>query len=143
MAMRRRRRVEEEFLVLDIGDPSTGKTFHVKLPKESIRLFIGRKVGDEVPGDPFGLSGYAFKITGGTDRDGFPIHPSLQIPGKKKILLSSPPGFHPKRKGERRAKTVRGAIISDAIKQINLKVVRAGERPLDEILKEGEGAEAS
>ncbi len=144
MAMRRRRRVEEEFLVLDIGDPGTGKTFHVKLPKENIRVFVGRRVGEEIGGDAFGLPGYTFKITGGTDKDGFPMHPSLQIPGKKKVLLSSPPGFHPRRKGERRAKTVRGAIISDDIKQINLRVVKAGEKSLEDLLKKEEAeAEAS
>jgi len=141
MAIRRRKRIEEEFLILDIGDPSTGKTYHLKLPKENIRLFVGRRIGEEVPGDPFGMEGYTFKITGGTDKDGFPMHPSLQIPGKKKILLSSPPGFHPRKKGERRAKTVRGAIISDAIKQINLRVVKTGERPLEEILKKEEETE--
>ncbi len=144
MAMRRRRKVEEEFLVLDIGDPNTGKTFHVKLPKDNIRFFVGRRIGEEISGDAFGLPGYTFKITGGTDKDGFPMHPSLQIPGKKKVLLSSPPGFHPRKKGERRAKTVRGAIISDAIKQINLRVVKVGEKPLEELLKKEEAeAEAS
>lgn len=144
MAMRRRRRIEEEFLVLDIGDPSTGKTFHIKLPKDNIRFFVGRKVGEEISGDVLNIKGYTFKITGGTDKDGFPMHPTLQIPGKRKILLSSPPGFHPRKKGERRAKTVRGAIISDAIKQINLKVVKSGEKPLEELLKKEEvEAEAS
>ncbi len=138
MATRRRRRMEEEFLVLDIGDPSTGKTYHFKLAKENIRFFLGRKIGEEIPGDPFGMEGYTFKITGGTDKDGFPMHPSIQIPGKKKALLSSPPGFHPRKEGERRAKTVRGAIISDAIKQINLRVVKAGSKPLDDFLKKEE-----
>ncbi len=143
MSARRRRRVEEEFLVLDIGDPSTGRTYHLKLPKESIKFFIGRRLGEEISGDVFGLSGYTFKITGGTDKDGFPMHPSLQSAGKKKILLSSPPGFHPQKRGERRAKTVRGAIISDAIKQINLRVIKSGEKPLEEIIKKEEEAKAS
>ncbi len=142
MAVRRRKKMEEEFLVLDIGDPSTGKTYHLKLSKENIRFFVGRKIGEEIPGDPFGMEGYTFKITGGTDKDGFPMHPSLQIPGKKKALLSSPPGFHPKKRGERRAKTVRGAIISDAIKQINLRVIKAGSKSLDDFMKKEE-SEAS
>ncbi len=142
MAVRRRKRMEEEFLVLDIGDPSTRKTYHFKLPKENIKFFLGRKIGEEIPGDPLGMKGYTFKITGGTDKDGFPMHPSLQILGKKKALLSSSPGFHPKKEGERRAKTVRGAIISDAIKQINLRVIRLGSKALDDFMKK-EGSEAS
>ncbi len=139
MSSRRRKAVEEEVLILDINDPSTGKTYHVKLPKDNIKLFIGRKLGDVVSGDPLGFNGYSFKITGGSDKDGFPMHPSLQSTGKKKILLSGPPGFHPRKRGERRAKTVRGAIISDAIKQINLKIVEKGEKDLEELLKEEEG----
>ncbi len=138
MSSRRRRAVEEEVLILDVSDPSTGKTYHVKLPKDNIKLFIGKKLGDVVPGDPLGFNGYSFKITGGSDKDGFPMHPSLQSTGKKKILLSGPPGFHPRRKGERRAKTVRGAIISDAIKQINLKIIEKGEKDLEELLKREE-----
>jgi len=136
----RRRGVVEEFLVLDIGDPSTGKTFHLKLPKEGLRYFIGKRIGEEISGDPFGLPGYAFKITGGTDRDGFPMHPSLPTMGKKRLLLSSPPGFHPKREGERRAKLVRGGIISDAMRQINLKVIKKGDKPLEEILGKSEAS---
>lgn len=134
MSASRRRGVVEEFLVLDIGDPGTGRTFHLKLPRDSLRYFVGRRIGEEVPGDPIGLPGYAFMITGGTDRDGFPMHPSLPTPGKKKLLLSSPPGFHPTREGERRAKLVRGSIISEATRQINLKVSRRGEKPLEEVL---------
>lgn len=138
MSVSRRRGVVEEFFVLDVGDPDTGRTFHVKLPRDSLRYFVGRKIGEEVPGDPIGLPGYAFVITGGTDRDGFPMHPSLPTPGKRKLLLSSPPGFHPRRKGERRAKLVRGSIISDATRQINLKVLRHGEKPLEEVFGKGE-----
>ena len=138
-----RKRKEENVIVFDIADPETGRTYHFQVPEERLVPLLGKRIGEVVHGDAIGFPGYSFKITGGTDRDGFPMHPGLQGPGKRRALLSGPPGFHPTREGERRAKTVRGAIISDAIKQINLKVVRAGERPLDEILKEGEGAEAS
>ncbi|RDD53822.1 MAG: 30S ribosomal protein S6e [Candidatus Korarchaeota archaeon NZ13-K] len=139
MSASRRRGVVEEFLALDIGDPGTGRTFHLKMPKESLRYFMGKRIGEEISGDPIGLPGYTLMITGGTDKDGFPMHPSLPIPGRKRVLLSSPPGFHPRREGERRAKLVRGSIISEATRQINLKVVRRGERPLEELV----GGEAS
>jgi small subunit ribosomal protein S6e len=60
--------------------------------------------------------------------------------GKKRLLLSSPPGFHPKREGERRAKLVRGSVISDAMRQINLKVIKKGDKPLEEILGKSEAS---
>ncbi len=136
---RRRKAVEEEVLVLDVNDPSSGKTYHIKLPKDNIKFFIGKRLGDVVPGDPLGFKGYSFKITGGSDKDGFPMHPSLQTTGKKKIILSGPPGFHPRREGERRAKTVRGSIISDAIKQINLKIMEKGDQDIEQLIEKGEG----
>lgn len=140
MSVSRRRGVVEEFLALDIGDPRSGRTFHLKLPKENLRYFVGKRIGEEISGDAFGLPGYTLKITGGTDRDGFPMHPSLPTPGKKRVLLSSPPGFNPIRKGERRAKLVRGSIISDAIRQINLEVIKHGDKPLEEIFRKEEGS---
>jgi small subunit ribosomal protein S6e len=49
-------------------------------------------------------------------------------------LLSGPPGFHPRKKGERRRKTVRGNTISEDIVQINTKIVKKGEKPLEELI---------
>ncbi len=51
------------------------------------------------------------------------------LPGgvKKALLLSGPPGFHPKNKGERRRKYVRGNTITEDIVQINTKLVKEAE----------------
>jgi len=46
--------------------------------------------------------------------------------GKKKLPT-------PKPKGLRLRKTVRGRVISDAISQINLKIVKEGKKKLSEI----------
>lgn len=81
-----------------------------------------------------GLHGYTLKITGGTDKDGFPMHPSIKGPGRKRALLSSPPCFHPKLKGQRKRKTVHGDTISQEISQINVKIVKKGEKPLAELI---------
>lgn len=80
------------------------------------------------------MPGYSLKITGGTDKDGFPMHPSVKGPGRKRVLLSSTPGYHPKMKGERKRKTVRGDTLSDGIVQVNVKVVKKGEKPLDQLV---------
>lgn len=59
------------------------------------------------------------------------------IPGavRKKILLSGGIGFKPKEPGLRKRKIVRGRVISKDILQINMKVVKHGKVPLDEIIK--------
>ncbi len=62
------------------------------------------------------------------------MHPGVPGAGKKRILLSGPPGFHPREKGERRRKLVRGRVIPDprgerrktALAQLNV-VIDYGE----------------
>jgi len=42
---------------------------------------------------------------------------------RRNVVLSGGAGFTPKRKGERKRKTVRGSTITDEIVQINMKIV--------------------
>jgi small subunit ribosomal protein S6e len=117
-----------------ISEPETRKAFQLEVDQTKAVGLIGKKIDDEFNGGLIGLSGYSLKITGGTDKDGFPMHPSVKGPGRKKVLLSSAPAFHPKIKGQRKRKTVRGNVISDAIAQINVKVVKKGEKSLDQLV---------
>ena len=96
---------------------------------------VGKKIGDEFDGEVIGLAGYTLKITGGTDKDGFSMHPSLKGQGKKKIILTGPPGFHPKRSGQRKRKMVCGSTISSDIVQVNVKItnIKAGAKSLSEL----------
>jgi small subunit ribosomal protein S6e len=120
-------------LKLVISNPSTRKTHQIELDQSKTYSLLGKKIGDEIDGDFAGLSGYTFKITGGTDRDGFPMHPQVKGTVRKKVLLSSPPGFHPLKEGQRKRKMVRGDTVSDAISQVNVKVTKAGVKSLDEV----------
>jgi small subunit ribosomal protein S6e len=95
---------------------------------------IGKKIGDDIEGDFLGLVGYKLRITGGTDKDGFPMHPAISGMGRKRVLLSKPPCFHPKLKGQRKRKTVRGNTISEDIAQINCKIVQKGAKPIEELV---------
>mgnify|MGYP005853416561 CR=1 FL=1 len=102
-------------------------------PSES-RGLIGLTIGDEFDGSIIGLSGYKLKITGGSDKNGFPMKKT--VPGARRIrsLVSGGVGYKPRRDGERRRKTFRGNTISDDIVQINTVVIEKGERPLEELL---------
>lgn len=117
-----------------ISEPETRKAFQLEVDQTKAVGLIGKKIDDEFNGDLIGLPGYSLKITGGTDKDGFPMHPSVKGPGRKRVLLASAPGFHPKIKGQRKRKTVRGNTISDSIAQINAKVVKKGENPLEQLV---------
>jgi len=116
-----------------ISDPETRNSYQKELEEDKAIVLVGKKINDEINGDVLGLSGYAFKITGGSDKDGFPMHPNIRGQGKKKVLLEGPPGFHPKLNGQRKRKTVHGNTISQFISQVNVKVVKKGEKQLDEI----------
>jgi len=117
-----------------INDPETKKSYQLEVDQTKAVGLIGKKIGEEFSGDLLGLVGYTLKITGGTDKDGFPMHPSVSGAVRKKALLSGPPCFRPKKKGLRKRKTVRGNTISEEIAQINCKVVKKGEKLLEELI---------
>ncbi len=117
-----------------VSDPETKKSFQLEVDQTKALGLIGKKIGEEFNGDLIGLQGYILRITGGTDKDGFPMHPEVEGSGRKKVLLSSPPCFHPTKKGERRRKTVRGNTISEDIAQINCKIVKKGEKAIEELI---------
>jgi small subunit ribosomal protein S6e len=124
-----------------ISDPKTKKSYQALISQEKAYNLIGKKIGDKFDGSLLSLAGYELEIRGGTDKDGFPMLPSIQGPVRKKIVLSSPPGFKPRLKGQRKRKTVRGNTISSDIVQINTKIVKYGPKPIEEIIKKEEKVE--
>jgi small subunit ribosomal protein S6e len=118
-----------------ISDPETGKTRQINVESEKIGRLFGIKISDEIDGATIGFPGYKFVLTGGSDKDGFPMRSDVHGAVRKRILLSSSPGFHPKRPGQRKRRTVRGNMISDEIAQINLKVTEKPEKEDMQILE--------
>ncbi|MEM5815142.1 MAG: 30S ribosomal protein S6e [Candidatus Aenigmatarchaeota archaeon] len=126
---------------LVISDPETKKAYQLEIEKSKASFLIGKKIGEEIDATLLGLPGYILKITGGTDKDGFPMHPKIEGMVKKKVLLTEPPGFHPEKKGQRKKKMIRGNTISEDITQINFKVTKKGEKPLEELIPKKEKME--
>ena len=128
-----------EFKVV-ISDPATGKAYQKVVSGANANKLIGKQIGDVINGTLVDLPpDYELKITGGSDKDGFPMRPDLPGTGRKRILLSGGVGYRPKEKGVRKKKTVRGRVISKDIVQINVKVVKHGKIPLEEFFKKEEG----
>ncbi len=107
-----------------VSDKGKSKTIELKSP-EADKL-IGLKIGDEVNGELIGIKGKLI-ITGGSDKDGFPMVEWLEGTKRTKVLLDSKPGFKPKERGQRKRKSVRGNTIADDIAQINMKLISEGE----------------
>ncbi len=112
-----------------------GKTHQVTLTEEQSRKLRGLKIGDSFKGDDFGLPGYELQVRGGTDKDGFPMRADLQGAVRKRLLLASGPGYKPREKGVRRRKMIRGNTVDLDIAQLNVAVIKAGKKSLEEIFK--------
>ena len=115
---------------------SEGKESHqMEVPAAESKQFLGLKIGEEFDASNIGLNGYTLKITGGSDKNGFPMKKDVEGPRRIRSLLSGGTGFKPKRDGQRRRKTVRGNTISDDIVQISAVVAEKGKKSIDELLK--------
>ncbi|MEG9194865.1 MAG: 30S ribosomal protein S6e [Candidatus Methanoglobus sp.] len=124
-----------EFKVV-VSDPKTGKAYQKTVSGANANRLIGKQIGDVVSGTILDLPpDYELQITGGSDKDGFPMRPDMSGSGRRKILVSGGIGFRPKERGLRKRKIMRGRVISKDILQINMKIVKHGKVPLEEILK--------
>lgn len=121
---------------------SEGTNSHqVEVEAAESKKLIGLKIGDEFDASLVGLTGYKLKLTGGSDKNGFPMKKDVDGPRRMKSLLSSGIGFKPKRDGQRRRKTVRGNTISDDIVQINTIIAEKGSKSIAELLNKEEQSE--
>lgn len=119
---------------LVISDPEDGKAIQYELDDAKTNALIGKNIGEVVEGDMLGLPGYKLKITGGSDRSGFPIRPDVHGSGKKRVLIKGPPGFKSKRKGTAKRKTVRGRELNADISQVNMRIEEKGSTPLEDLV---------
>jgi len=121
-----------------ISDPKDGKSYQVPVAGHHANSLIGKKIGDIVDGIFVGLPGYKLKITGGSDKDGFPMRKDLPGPRRKRLLVSKSIGFNAQEGGLRIRKNLRGNTISPDTLQINMKVTQHGMKPVGDLVKKEE-----
>jgi small subunit ribosomal protein S6e len=95
----------------------------VELQEARASPLIGRRIGEVMDGAAVDLPAHKIQIRGGSDKDGFPMRPSVHGGVRRSIVLSGGVGFNPTNEGMRRRKTIRGNVITDEIVQINAKIV--------------------
>ncbi len=117
---------------LCIAYPKSGKCYQKEIKDAEAQPFIGLNVGDKMNGDAFGMSGYEFLITGGSDYCGFPMRHGI-LGMRKKIYSYGGVGFRKLKKGEKLRKTVCGHKIHGKIVQINLKILQEGAKKIEEL----------
>ncbi len=130
---------------LVISDPKSGKSYQKEFDQTG--LFVGKKLGETLSGDAFGLSGYELQIMGGSDKIGTPMRKDVEGTTSRRLLLTKGVGYRAKfkikkdgklwydsePKGARKKKRVRGNTIGPEMIQVNLKVTKAGGTPLEQI----------
>ncbi|KAJ2343588.1 40S ribosomal protein S6 [Coemansia sp. RSA 2673] len=116
---------------LNIANVANGcqKTFDID-DERKLRVFYDKRISAEVPGDSVGdeFKGFVFRITGGNDKQGFPMKQGVLTEGRRRLLLSEGHScYRPRRTGERRRKSVRGCIVNSDLSVLSLVVVKQGE----------------
>jgi small subunit ribosomal protein S6e len=125
---------EKRVYKLNISGGNTGQgkglSKLIEIDEKKIR-FDGMKIGEIVKGAVIGFPNYEFKITGGSDSSGFPMRKGIHGPVKKRILVAKRGvGYKPKRKGEKKRRTLRGDEVSSDITLINLVITKYGDTEL-------------
>jgi small subunit ribosomal protein S6e len=92
-----------------VSDPKTGKSEVLEAKDSTAQIFVGRKVGEVVD-----------KITGGSDKAGFPMRGDVLGSGKRYVLMTEGTGFRNSVEGEKRRKLVRGGTVTEEIYQLNV-----------------------
>lgn len=113
------------------SDPKTGKSNQTALDADKIAAFLNNKIGDTIDGTILGLQGYKLKITGGTDKSGFPLNRSIKSAVKTKIFKKI--SVSGKRKGEYKRMTTRGSTITLDVEQLNTVIIEYGDKPASEL----------
>jgi len=94
------------------------------------------RMGQEIDGRIFGdaFDGYSFRITGGQDKDGFPMKQGVMTSSRVRLLLTpGTTGFQKwrARKGERKRRSVRGCILGIDLATLALVVVKKGDKEIE------------
>ncbi|RKF71456.1 40S ribosomal protein S6-B [Golovinomyces cichoracearum] len=114
--------------------PANGSQKLIEIDDErKLRVFMDKRMGAEVSGDSISdeFKGYIFRITGGNDKQGFPMKQGVMHPTRVRLLLSDGHScYRPRRTGERKRKSVRGCIVGMDLSVLALSIVKQGDNEL-------------
>ena len=74
---------------------------------------------------------YVCSITGGNDKQGFPMKQGILKQKRVKLLLSEGAScYRARKKGERKRRSVRGCIVGPDLSILNLTIVKVGDKEI-------------
>ena len=117
---------------INIASTTTGLQKLIEIDDEkTLQQFYDRRMAQEVDGSILGeeFTGYVMRITGGNDKQGFPMKQGVLTNTRVRLLLSKGlTCYRPRRTGERKRVSVRGCIVGHDIAVLNLVITKRGEK---------------
>merc|ERR1712159_472716 len=117
-------------MLINIACSETGAQKAIDVEDDKKLLpFYDKRISQEVAGDSLGdeFVGYKFRITGGNDKQGFPMMQGVLCPDRVRLLLrKGSKCYRQRRTGEMKRKSVRGCIVAHDLSVLNLVVVSKG-----------------
>lgn len=115
--------------------PSTGMQKVIEIDDEKrLQSLYERRMAQEIDGAIMGeeFDGYIFRISGGNDKQGFPMRQGVLTNTRVRLLMSKgAKAYRPRRVGERKRKSVRGCIVGQDIAVLNLVVTQVGANTVE------------
>merc|ERR1711976_497571 len=90
---------------------------------------MGKRMAAEVSGDSLGdeFKGYVFRISGGNDKQGFPMKQGILCNHRVKLLLKKGMSCYcERRSGCRKRKSVRGCVVGPDLAVLSLVIAKKG-----------------
>jgi ribosomal protein S6E (S10) len=116
---------------INIAYPQTGLQKLIEIDDEKkLQNLYERRMSQEIDGGILGdeWKGYVMRISGGNDKQGFPMMQGVLTNTRVRLLLSKGScHYRPRRKGERKRASVRGCIVSHDLSVLNLVITKKGD----------------
>jgi len=120
---------------INIAYPSTGNQKFIDIDDEKkLRTLFDKRISQEVAGEDLGdeFAGYVFQISGGNDKQGFPMKQGVLTNGRVRLLLKEGAScYRSRRTGERKRKSVRGCIVGADLSVLNLILIKKGDNEIE------------
>jgi small subunit ribosomal protein S6e len=121
-----------------IASPSNGGVKAVDIEDEVLRKanLSDYRMGQEIDGQIFGeaFHGYRFRISGGQDKEGFPMKQGVMTAARVRLFLTPGTlGFQKwrARSGERKRRSVRGCILGNDLASVSLVITKKGQKDIE------------
>lgn len=119
---------------INISCPSTGMQKVIEIDDEKrLQNLYERRVAQEIEGSVLGdeFNGYILRISGGNDKQGFPMRQGILTNTRVRVLCKKGhKAYRPRRAGERKRKSVRGCVVGHDIAVLNLVVTQTGDNQI-------------